>query len=204
MFLEINGTQQRVQSALTQEIELILSPYAPISLAKRIVKELSKRGPYRGMLHTRYFDSPHMIKTSSIVSYGLKPLVKLDGDDSLFSVYGRRSMLKGADGDVNSEEVELYITYCVDSLNSFFIEAKMATGAFQWRLESDTRSPLLRPTAINGLIVCLRKVIAAGMPLDASYHRERLKNLAEIPFGDYKSSQWQKLGEAIYTKCYPV
>jgi len=50
LFLEINGTQARVQPALTQEIELIVRPQSTVSIAKRIIKELSVSGPYKGLL----------------------------------------------------------------------------------------------------------------------------------------------------------
>ena len=65
----------------------ITGTYSTIAIAKEITNRLSKKGPLAGLLQTNFFDSPEMIKTTSIVSYGLRPLVKLDGQDSLFSAW---------------------------------------------------------------------------------------------------------------------
>jgi len=85
--LEINDNQARAKSGLKQSIGLILNPYSTIAIAKEVTNRLSKKGPLAGLLQTNFFDSPEMIKTTSIVSYGLRPLLKLDGQDSLFAAW---------------------------------------------------------------------------------------------------------------------
>ncbi|HZR34988.1 MAG TPA: hypothetical protein VFA75_06400 [Nevskia sp.] len=79
LFLEINDNQTRARSALKQDIEVIINPYSATAIAKRIAHELNVSGPYKGMLQAGFFDSPSKIKTTSIVSYGLRPLVKVVG-----------------------------------------------------------------------------------------------------------------------------
>ncbi len=203
LFLEINNNQTRVKSALTQEIALLLNPYSPISLAKRVVKELAKRGPYKGLLQTGFFDSPYKIKTTSIVSYGLRPLVKLDGRDSLYSVWNRKAMIHDGRGEISHAEAERYVAFCVEKINDFMLAAKLA-HAEAWNLgpSAKSRSPLMKPTVINGLIVCLRRIIAAGLPLDSDFHKGKLIGLSTFGFDGYKSSQWQRLGSELFRTYY--
>jgi len=87
LFLEINDNQTRARSSLKHDIEVIIKPLSGIAIAKRVLQELGRRGIYKGMLQTNFFDDPTKIKTSSIVSYGLLPLVKLSGTDSLFAAW---------------------------------------------------------------------------------------------------------------------
>jgi DGQHR domain-containing protein len=79
LFLEINDTQTRARPALRQDIETIVRPFSGIAVARRVIAGLAKAGPYAGLFQLAYFDAPSKIKTSSIVSYGLRPLVKFDG-----------------------------------------------------------------------------------------------------------------------------
>ena len=202
LFLEINDNQARARSSLKQDIELIIRPYSGIAIAKRVVQELGKRGPYKGMLQNSYFDSPNKIKTSSIVSYGLRPLVKLDGIDSLFSAWNnpRKNELKDAKGNDRLDLLEEYISFCTLKINEFFIEAKLAFQNGDWDIDAKPRSPLLSPTAINGLIVCLRRIIENKHALTMDAHKSSLVGLDKIEFSSFKSSQWQRLGGEIYTK----
>ena len=87
LFLQINDTQTRARPALRQDIETIVRPFSGIAVARRVIAELAKRGPYAGLFQLAYFDSAAKIKTSSIVSYGMRPLIKFDGNDSLFSAW---------------------------------------------------------------------------------------------------------------------
>lgn len=202
LFLEINNNQTRVQSALTHEIELILHPFSTTSLAKRVIKELAKSGPYRGLLQTGFFDAPEKIKTASIVSYGLRPLIKMDGSDSLFSVWDGKSNLKDKDGKHIEAMVDEYIRFAVGQINQYFLAAKSQYGGGGWSLDADPISNLLKPTVINGLIVCLRKLINNGHPLDDAYHKKSLSKLSTINLDSYRSSQWQRLGQEIFETCY--
>lgn len=204
LFLEINDNQARARSALKQDIEIIIRPYSGIAIAKRVVQEMGRHGPYRGMLQTNYFDPPTKIKTSSIVSYGLRPIVKTEGTDSLFSVWNHPDKIKLKEGRSSDQTqlLEEYIAFCTKKLNEFMIEVKLAFGDTAWDIEAQPRSPLLSPTAINGQIVCLRKVIASGFTLSSNAHKSMLKNISKFKFGSYKSSQWQRLGSDLFDKHY--
>jgi len=204
LFLEINDNQARARSALKHDIEVILKPYSSTAIAKRVIQELGRRGPYKNMLQASFFDSPTKIKVSSIVSYGLVYIVKLEGADSLFTAWGneKKDKLKGARPGVEGELLEEYIKFCVDKINEFFVEVKLAYGPQVWDLDTTPRSPLLSPTAINGQIVCLRKIIESGQALSSSEHKKKLQNIAQFEFLRFKSSQWQRLGTLLYQDHY--
>ena len=204
LFLEINDNQARARSALKQDIEIIIRPYSGIAIAKRVVQEMGRRGPYKGMLQTNYFDPPSKIKTSSIVSYGLRPIVKTEGDDSLFSIWDHKdkNKLREEKGVDQTRLLEEYIDFCTKKLNEFMVEVKQAHGSNLWDIDAQPRSALLSPTAINGQIICLRKIIASGQELSGSAHKKKLKNVAKFKFAAYKSSQWQRLGSDLFTRHY--
>ena len=50
LFLEINKNQKKINSALQQEIELIVSPFSTIAIGKDILKNLNENGPLRSKL----------------------------------------------------------------------------------------------------------------------------------------------------------
>jgi hypothetical protein len=144
LFLEINDTQTRARPALRQDIETIVRPFSGIAVARRVIADLSKKGAYAGKFQLAYFDAPKKIKTSSIVSYGLRPLVKFDGTDSLFSAWTHKdkAKLKAKEGQPSTaaastdfEILEAYVDYCVKSLNDFFLAAKLSYGDTAWDVE---------------------------------------------------------------------
>ena len=214
LFLEINDTQTRARPALRQDIETIVRPFSGIAVARRVIAQLAKSGPYAGLFQLAYFDSAQKIKTSSIVSYGLRPLVKFDGSDSLFSAWKNpdknklkereKKTSKGAEYEKDLELLEKYIEFCVTSLSDFFLAAKLAYGTSNWDVEDETPSVLLRPTSINGLIACLRRVIEHGMSLSPLAHKKHMKTFSAFNFDKYKSSHWDELGLALFEKHYNV
>jgi DGQHR domain-containing protein len=212
LFLEINDTQTRARPALRQDIETIVRPFSGIAVARRVIAQLAKHGPYSGLFQLAYFDATTKIKTSSIVSYGLRPLVKFDGKDSLFGAWKNadkerlkareKKSTKGAGYDDDLELLDKYVEFCVKSLNDFLLAAKLEFGTADWDVELEKPSVLLRPTSINGLIACMRRIIAAGLPLSHDSHRKRLSTIASFKFGTYKSSRWDALGEALFDHHY--
>lgn len=212
LFLEINDTQTRAQPALRQDIETIVRPFSGVAVARRIIAQLAKHGPYKGLFQLAYFDSPKKIKTSSIVSYGLRPLVKFDGDDSLFSAWSNtdKQRLKarekksartaGYDGDLAL--LNEYVNFCVKNLNDFFVAAKLAYGTEHWDVDDTEPSTLLRPTSINGLIACFRKVIKANLPLHPADFKKGLSTIKKFDFQSYKSSSWEAMGRDLFENHY--
>ena len=209
LFLEINDKQKRTGSELKQSIELILNPYSTVAIAKSVVHRLNNNGALKGMLQTNYFDPPNLIRTTSIVSYGLRPLLKLDGKDSLFTAWQvtskekLRELQKGqSDPSKQDPILESYILYCVEKVNDLLIAAKKADGPGKWKITEKAKDRHLSPTIINGLIVCLRLLVENGKVFSLATYEKKLNGLGSFPFDQYKSSHWKALGSAIYSKYF--
>jgi DGQHR domain-containing protein len=202
LFLEINDNQARAKSALKQSIELILNPYSTIAIAKEIANRLSKRGPLAGLLQSNFFDPPEKIKTTSIVSYGLRPLVKLDGVDSLFSKWGNVDKARLSDPRAPSvlrkQLLDEYLEFCVRSIVDFMLAAMLESGPDKWKLEKKKKDQFLTPTIINGLFVCIRLLIENNKLTTQAKYQKSLSGLHSFPFSGYRSSGWKALGDKLY------
>lgn len=86
LFLEINDKQKRVKGDLKQAIELIVNPCSDVAIAKAVLHRLGSTGPLVGVLALHFFDSGKL-KTASIVSYGLRHIVGLEGTVSFFKTW---------------------------------------------------------------------------------------------------------------------
>lgn len=206
LFLEINDNQARAKSGLKQSIELILNPYSTIAIAKEITNRLSKKGPLSGLLQTNFFDSPEMIKTTSIVSYGLRPLVKLDGLDSLFAAWkdANKASLADSKADLGLRKslLEKYLQFCVDEINKYLLAMMMKTGPEKWQLKSNRKEQFLTPTTINGFFVCIRKLVENKKLMSQTKYEDKLDGVQSFPFGSFKSSAWKSLGDGLYSKYF--
>lgn len=206
LFLEINDTQARAKSVLKQSIEVLLNPFSTIAVAKEITNRLSRSGPLAGLLQTNFFDPPDKIKTSSIVSYGLRPLVKTDGNDSLFSAWTnpQKDLLNDRKALVDDRKAVLqaYISFCAQEINDLLIEAKLSIGAEKWKPSTKKERQVLGTTSINGFFVCLRLLIESGKSRGRRTYAQRLTGLGAIKFANYKSSAWKALGTKIYESCF--
>lgn len=202
LFLEINDKQRKARSDLKQSIELILNPYSNTAIAKRIVERLNAAGPLKGMLQTNYFDPPSLIRTTSIVAYGLRPLIKVGTKDSMYAVWpdARKSdIAEKLPGPGADEVLTAYIDFCVTSINALLIAAKKQIPG-KWRLSEKAKDRELTPTLINGLFVCLRLLITHKKKLYSQVTYEaRLKDLGTFDFKRHRSSRWGALGAALYT-----
>ncbi|MGS5086090.1 hypothetical protein ACVC7V_06225 [Hydrogenophaga sp. A37] len=206
LFLEINDTQARAKSVLKQSIEVLLNPFSTLAIAKEVTNRLSKNGALSGLLQTNFFDPPELIKTSSIVSYGLRPLIKTDGDDSLFSAWRnpKKSLLinKSIDSEIRKELLSSYIGFCTQEINDFLIEAKIATGSGTWKPSTPRDRQLLSTTTINGFLVCIRLLVASNTQRGRDFYSKKFSPLKSVKFNDYKSSAWKALGEKIFETCF--
>lgn len=209
LFLEINDKQKRTGSDLKHSIEVILNPYSTISIAKSVINKLNASGPLKGMLQTNYFDPPNLIRTTSIVSYGLRPLLKLDGDESLFSAWGNSQKKKlkelqraRQDDDTVDPILGQYITYAAREINDLLIGAKRSDDFSRWVLTDKAADRHLTPTIINGFTVCLRLLIQNSQRGDAAYYQKKFAGLSAFSFKKYKSSGWGLLGRDLYKKFF--
>ncbi|HBV17974.1 DGQHR domain-containing protein [Chryseobacterium carnipullorum] len=205
LFLEINSNQSNVRTQLKQEIELMITPFSTTAISKRILQKLNENGSFEDLIEQYSFDKGKL-KTSSIVSFGLKPLIKLDekSPDSLFTSWQDVNKLKLKDKD--SEDFNLiddYVKYCVETMRELFIAVKNRLNHDQWHLYSHkTQNGLLNVTFFNGLLNVLRLLIENNkLNTNQEYFKE-LNGLESFPFRSYKSSQYRKMGEDIYKKFF--
>lgn len=210
LFLEINSTQSNAKSDLKDEIRLLLDPYQTVSIAKSLINKLNDDGPLAGEFERFFFDSDK-IKTTSIVNYGLKPIVKLGGDDSFYSIWSndqKQNLLDSKKEEVLSD----YISYCTKELILYFSAIKNVVDRNLWTADRTVKGRLLNTTIINGFIICLRHVISSQksiFQMDVNSKRlhweSKFKKLNEgkgFDFSNYKSSQYASMGENMFNKCF--
>ena len=202
LFMEINSTQTNANSQLKQEIELMLNPFSSIAIAKKILYELNVSGPL-GNLIEHYWYEKGKIKTASIVSYGLKPLIKVDdikATDSLYLIWpnAEKSKLKHKDCE-DFDLLKDYVTFCVTKIRDIMIALKSELTNEQWTIYSrTTQHGILSVTFINGILNVLRLLIQNNKIASVVDYRAKLKSISSFNFRQYKSSQYRKLGEDIY------
>jgi DGQHR domain-containing protein len=201
LFLEINSNQTNAKSDLKHEIGLMLRPFDADSIAKKVVTLLNDNaGPLRDQFE-RYFYDKDKIKTTSIVSFGVKPVVKLEAVDSLYVLWDHRykaRLLKQQDEELLDE----YVSYCVDQINSLIAAARRRIDSDKWTASRKIEGRFLTTTNINGLIGCLRRFVRRGKLRTMESYFTALDGLNTFHFRSYKSSQYNKMAEALYLKYF--
>lgn len=199
LFLEINANQTGAKSDLKQAIQLLLNPFSKIAIAKSVISRLNNSGPLETYLAEYFFDKCK-IPTTTIVSYGLRPIVKLSGEDSLFKLWknpNKKDLIKEKDHKLLQE----YREFCTGEINKLLIAYRKNIPDDLWTTDQKI-SKFLTVTSINGLINCLRLLIENDKTGDIDYYQEKLKKISEFNFGEYKSSQYRALGKSLYDKFF--
>jgi len=195
LFLEINANQASARSELKNAIKLLLDPFLTVSIATSICYSLSLKGPLASHIKRRFYERKKL-PTTSFIQYGLQPLVKLSGDDSLFSLWeidNKDMLLETKDHNL----LEKYKRFCVEEINKLLIGYKMNIPDELWTTNQN-KSKFLTVTSINGLVNCLRLLIENGKTGDIEYYRNKLKGIEDFDFKAWKSSQYRRLGEKLY------
>jgi len=200
LFREINSTQTTAQGELLQEIDLLLAPYGAISIAKDVLGNINESGPLQDQFQ-RYFYESDKLKTTSIVSYGLRHIIKYDGKDSFF--YHWDDAEKDCVRRESSEEKrKQYVIYCSNQLNQFFSAVKAHIPDEKWTGNPKADSRFLNTTTINGFIRCLRKELEVSGPISFSAAKNKLDGIYNFEFDTFKSSQYNKLGLEIHKRFF--
>jgi DGQHR domain-containing protein len=201
LFLEINSNQSNAKSALKQEINSVINPFAAESIAKRIITLLnSKSGPLRDQF-ARFFYDADKLKTTSVVSFGIKLLINPLSPSSLFSVWPetrKDKMLSEPDHDLLNN----YVEYCASEINKIFIAVKKNLPDSDWRVNRKNHPGFLSSVNVIGIIACLRKIAAVGTVYSLNVYETKLMDISDFDFNSYKSSQYNKMGEAIFGKYF--
>lgn len=198
LFLEINSTQTSAKSDLKQAIALLLTPFSEISIAKRVINYMNEHGPLAGKF-VQYSFEKDKIKTTTIVSYGVRNVIKFSGTDSLFAVWSN------ADKEqvhCDAAIAELYVKYCAAQINFLLSALKDNLPTERWTTNKKIVGRALSTTVINGMIVCLRRIVEEGQDRSFETYKNALKNVEEFKFSKYKSSQYGSLGRDLFEKYF--
>ncbi len=202
LFLEINATQTNARSDLKQAIGVLLQPFSHDSMARQIVNALNDQGPLGGEFE-RYFFDKKKIKTTTIVSYGMKPLVKLGGEDSLFAAWGEKNKQALADNPTEKLASD-YVKFCATQINTFVGAVKAGIPSERWTADKRVKGRMLTTTIINGFAVCLRLLVQNDKLNTFDWYQSRLpkSEVQKFEFSKYKSSQYGSLGADLYNKFF--
>lgn len=206
LFREINVKQAKIPSHLEQELSLMVEPFSITSIGKDVLAKLTESGPLEGKLE-RYSFEIGKVKSVSIVSFGLKPLIKIENsNDSLFSLWDNpnKGQLLTAEQDMNYQIRSEYIDFCVSAIRSVFIGVKANIPSDEWQLYSPKeKKGLLSITFINGFLNLLRFVNENDRKLYAQEeYIKKLKGLCSFDFRSYKTSHYRAMGNDLYEKFF--
>jgi len=195
LFLEINSMQTNAKSHLKQAIGLVLDPFASESIAARVLSLLARSGPLQGVVEQYFFDTDKL-KTSSIVSYGLKPLVKTGGVDSLFSIWEHTARDEVAQGK-NDEALAEYIAFCAATINKLLVSVRKNLTSGRWTTDRNNERRVLTTTYVNSFLITLRLLIKAGESLADVELDKSFSGIDDFDFKKYHSSQYKRMAEEI-------
>lgn len=202
LFLEINSTQTNAKSQLKQAIGLVLEPFSSESIAARVLSLLAKTGPLNGVVEQYFFDTDKL-KTSSIVSFGLKPLVKTGGNDSLFAIWTHPARDEVAAGE-NDLALAEYVGFCVEAINRVLIAIRKNLSTGRWTTNPKAEKRVLATTYVNSFLITLRLLIKAGKPLTDAALEKAFAGIDDFDFSKYHSSQYKRMAEAIVEKHFGI
>lgn len=195
LFLEINSNQTSANSTLKQAIGMVLDPFSNESIAARTLAGLAKTGPLAGHIQQHFYDSDKL-KTTSIVSYGLRPLVKIRGDDSIFKIWQHADKSDVSDLK-NDEALEAYVKFCVSTINVLLGAIRKNIGSARWVTDKRVEGHILTTTYINSFLIVLRILIQNNKDIQFDTLAAGFEKLDEFDFGKYRSSQYNAMAAEI-------
>ena len=200
LFLEINSTQKSPAPSVIQAVGVITDPYLHDSIGKGVVSRLAQISPLEGLLERHFFDQ-NVLKTASIVSFGLRRLVRLDGDESLIHVWTSPSK-ESVKAKANDEALRSYVAFCASQLAIFLSAAKANLPVDAWKIASKEGSGILATVSVNGLIILFRKVVKSEGLSDFEGYKTKLNKLRTFDFQGYHSSHYNRMANEIMATIY--
>ena len=202
LFREINNNQTNISSQLKQDIDVMISPFSVTAVCKIIISKLNESGPLADLIAVHSYDVGKL-KTASIVSYGLIPLVKYDDSpesDSLYRIWPNPDKKKLNKDSENFELRKQYVDFCAEKIRDILIAVKKIVQKELWRVyDPKQKQGSLSVTFINGFLNVIRcQIKNTGSLLSPEEYYERLKDIQIDKLKEYKSSQYNKMGKAIY------
>lgn len=205
LFLEINANQKKVGQLIQQEIQMQTMPFSSIAIGKCILNILNEQGPLANLLEMYTYEKGK-IKTASIVSFGLKPLIKVDLQkaDTFYQVWPnekKEDLMKP-----NCQDYALlddYKKFCAKKISEVLSAFKTNLDSTVWQpYNAKTSTGILTVTFINGVLNLIRLLIENKKLTDFDSYRQSIINIKDFNFKQYKSSQYRKLGKALYDKYF--
>jgi DGQHR domain-containing protein len=200
LFLSINSNQTNAPTPLRQEIEVFLSPFSPTAIGRQVMQRLAKSGPLANHVENYFFDKGKL-KTSSIVSYGLGPLIKLSGENSLFKLF-RHPQKDEIANERSATGLEAYLQFATSTINLFLNAVKANVDPSRWTPDTAVENRLLTVTYVNSFLITLRLLIEHKYKLNFDKLNASLKGLNGFNFKSYHSSQYARMAEKIYEKYF--
>jgi len=198
LFLSINANQTNAPTPLRQEIEVFLNPFSSTAIGRQVMHQLSRTGPLTGQVETYFFDKAKL-KTSSIVSFGLGPLIKLGGDDSLFKMFEHPEKGRIASGQ-SEEGLQAYVKFATTKINIFLSAVRANIDDTRWTPNPAVKNRLLSVTYVNSFLITLRLLIQGNHSIEFEKLSDQLKGIGEFRFKNYHSSQYARMAERIYER----
>jgi len=200
LFKDINSTQTKVKTDFIYNLQEIINPIHPQSIANKVIKYLNslEDGIFKDKFEIKSLPSYRgRIKRSSIVKWGLSELVDIE-KPFLFQIYkSGKSELVDIDDD--------YIKFCGDKINKYF---KCVKEVFEKRYKEHiwdnwrkTGYMLLSTSSIVGFLRLYRHFIVSKIITDEKKIKQYLKAIRVNFKKDryiYVSSQWAKLEEKMF------
>lgn len=202
LFREINNTQTNIKSALKQQIDLMISPFSTTAVAKDTINKLNESGPLANQIEMHSYEKGKL-KTASIVSFALCPLIKYDDtpeSDSLYKIWSHPNKMQLNKDCQNVELKKEYVTFCAEKIRNILIAFKRIVGNDLWHVyDPKTKQGQLSVTFMNGILNVIRCQIKDNKQLLTSdEYYEKLKDIDLETLRHYKSSQYNKMGRFIY------
>jgi len=201
LFLEINANQTNARSDLKQEISLVINPFAPESVAKRVVNYINDGGGPLSDEFERYFFEKLKLKTTSVVSFAVKPLTNPSTKQSLYLIWNHPDK----DRLLTDEDPALwedYIKFCGGEINKIFSAVKHNLPRERWTADKKVAGAFLSTTNVNGIMACLRKIAVEGSTLSFEEYKQCLSKVDEFQFSQFRSSQYNRMGEKLYSSFF--
>lgn len=195
LFLTINSNQTNAPKSLKQEIQIILRPFANDAIAKAVMHDLSRSGPLEGHVE-RYFYDKGLLKTTSIVTYGLSPLVKLGGEDSIFSTINPE--LKERLQKQDESALQDYVAICRAKINEVLGALKITLGEDRWTTDRNRPDRVLNVTYINSFLILMRLLIKENKDISGPFISSNISELGSFDFKKYHSSQYNRMAQDIF------
>lgn len=204
LFREINNTQTNIKSQLKQDIDVMISPFSVTAVCKNIISKLNESGPLADLIEIHSYDKGKL-KTASIVSYGLIPLIKYDDSsesDSLYKTWTNPDKKKLNKDSEDYALKKIYVDYCTEKIRDMLIALKKIVPRESWQVyDPKQKQGCLSVTFINGFLNVIRcQIKETGMLLSSEDYYQKLKDIRIDKLKEYKSSQYNKMGKIIYEK----